>query len=118
MDNSPDSDCITLVSLGPPYFLKRYHTLQLFKMAVIEHQVEDMAILFTTSVEYLKSTPLRGSLFQNDYSPGIISSIFTEFYVDHTEPLAALQEYKDKHGDWPLGELFDGHEYFLAVPIV
>lgn len=65
------------------------------------HFMRDHAagILSTTNVEYLKSAQLRGSLFQNDYSPGIVSSVFTEFYVDHGEPLAALQEYKDAYGD-------------------
>jgi hypothetical protein len=45
-----------------------------------------------------------------------ISSVFTKFYVDHTEPLKVLAHYKNK-GQWCLGELTDGHEFLTIFPI-
>jgi hypothetical protein len=74
-------------------------------------------ILATTPIEYLKSPQLRGTLFEEYPStdPGVISSIFTEFYVDHNEPLAALKPYRSA---WPLGVLLDGHEYLILVHVV
>lgn len=41
--------------------------------------------------------------------------MYTEFYVDHTEPLEALEVFK-KRG-WCLGELLDGHEYLVILPV-
>jgi len=70
-------------------------------------------VLETTPVNYLKSAQLRGSLFEEDpIDPSAISSVFTQFYVSHEEPLEALNEYRSI---WPLGELLDGHEFFLLV---
>jgi hypothetical protein len=45
-----------------------------------------------------------------------ISSVFTDFYVDHAKPLEALSVYK-AHQQWVLGELLDGHEFLTIVPI-
>ena len=74
-------------------------------------------ILASTNVEYLTSAELRGSLFQTDHEEGLISSVFTNFFVDHTEPLAALEDFQSR-GDWCLGELLDGHEYLLVIPVL
>ncbi len=49
-------------------------------------------------------------LFENDCNTGAISSVFTNFYVDHHEPLEALAIYKAS-GGWILGELLEGHKY-------
>ena len=72
-------------------------------------------VLRSTPVDYLKSPRLRGTLFEEDpIDPAAISSIFTEFYVNHHEPLEVLEEYKSI---WPLGALLDGHEYFVLVKV-
>lgn len=53
-------------------------------------------IIDATSVNYLKTSRLRGSIFQedSDSESGAVSSAFTEFYVDHDEPLQALAVWK------------------------
>ncbi|KAF8902259.1 hypothetical protein CPB84DRAFT_1814979 [Gymnopilus junonius] len=73
-------------------------------------------ILASTPVNYLKGAPLLGSLFSTGTSEndlrGIISAIDTQFYVDHAEPL------EDKQGGgWCLGELKEGHEFLIVVPV-
>ncbi|KAG1818517.1 uncharacterized protein BJ212DRAFT_1268969, partial [Suillus subaureus] len=73
-------------------------------------------ILASSSISYLKTTQLRGSLFQDSCDNKAISSVFTKFYVEHTEPLAVLEKYKEK-GQWCLGELLDGHEFLAIFPI-
>ena len=60
---------------------------------------------------------LRGSLFEDKCSSGAVSCVFTSFYVDHVEPLAALAAYKAR-GQWLLGELLDGHEFLIILPVV
>lgn len=55
-------------------------------------------VLEATDVQYLQRAQLRGSLFQEDCNSGAVSSVFTEFYVDHREPLEALDEFKAKSG--------------------
>lgn len=45
--------------------------------------------------------------------PGVVSSVDTHFFVDHQEPLKALERVKQQ-GQWRLGDLLDGHE-FLAI---
>jgi hypothetical protein len=72
-------------------------------------------VLGPTPVEYLKSPYLRGTLFEDQpIDPTAISSIFTEFYVDHHEPLEVLKKYEST---WPLGALLDGHEFFVLVKL-
>ena len=44
----------------------------------------------------------------------MVSSVNTNFFVDHTEPLEALASVKENM-DWPLGELTDGHEFLLIL---
>jgi len=72
-------------------------------------------IFNVTPIEYLKDIKLRGSLFEN-CSSGVISSVYTEFYVDHNEPLEALKVFKEA-GRWPLGDLLDGHEFLVILPV-
>lgn len=74
------------------------------------------AVISSTHVEYLKSAPLRGSLFQDDVTDGSISSIDTAFFVDHTEPNRILAQYVADN-KWALGELVEGHEFVVLVPI-
>ena len=72
-------------------------------------------ILAASDVSYLKSVQLRGSIFEADCNTGAVSSVFTEFYVDHDEPLEALDKFKVR-GPWCLGDLLDGHEYLVVFP--
>ena len=48
---------------------------------------------------------------------GAISSVDTNFFVDHAEPLKALNRVREGGLDWPLGELLDGHEFLLMIEI-
>ncbi|KAG1835597.1 hypothetical protein EV424DRAFT_1562772, partial [Suillus variegatus] len=73
-------------------------------------------ILESSPISYLKAAQLRGTLFQDNCDNKAISSVFTEFYVNHTEPLAVLRQYK-KRGQWCLGELLNGHEFLAIFPI-
>ena len=72
-------------------------------------------ILAASDISYLKAVHLHGSLFQEveEVAPGTISSVFTEFYVNHEEPLEVLGKVRAKE-KWCLGDLLDGHE-FLAL---
>ncbi|KIM82894.1 hypothetical protein PILCRDRAFT_820189 [Piloderma croceum F 1598] len=97
--------------------------LALCKSARVSIQRIDLAfmksnaikVLGPTPVEYLKSPYLRGTLFEDQpIDPTAISSIFTEFYVDHQEPLEVLKKYEST---WPLGALLDGHEFFVLVKL-
>ena len=72
-------------------------------------------ILAKSPVEYIKDMSLRGSLFHDDCKNGTVSSVFTNFYIDHAEPLEALHKYNKACG-WVLGGLVDGHEFFVLLP--
>ena len=78
------------------------------------------AIIEVSPVKYVRGMQLRGSLFENTVGiaaePGAISTVYTEFFVDHNEPLAALKIFKDS-GKWCLGELLEGHEFLIILPI-
>lgn len=48
---------------------------------------------------YVKDAQLRGSCFDSEHkTSGLISSAFTNFYVDHDEPLAAFAEVREYYG--------------------
>lgn len=59
---------------------------------------------------------LHGSLFEVGCTSGAVSAVYTEFYVDHEEPLSALEVFKEQ-GKWFLGELLEGHEFLIILPI-
>lgn len=75
------------------------------------------AILATSPIEYLRTARLVGSAFNPTSTTTAISSVYTNFFVDHVEPLEALTEFLAKAGQeaWPLGELLDGHEFLIIV---
>jgi len=78
---------------------------------------ENAKLIFEASpVDYVRAMQPRGSLFEKDCTSGAISSVNTEFYVDHDEPLAALQTFKAS-GKWSLGELLEGHEFLIIVSV-
>ena len=71
-------------------------------------------VLKQSPVEYVRTAELQGKLFKPDDTTGAISSVDTNFFVDHTEPLEALQWIRSGLS-WPLGELLDGHEFLLII---
>ncbi|KAG1746511.1 hypothetical protein EDB19DRAFT_1894246 [Suillus lakei] len=79
-------------------------------------RVHAKGILQSSPISYLNDAQLKGVLFEDNCDNGSISSVFTKFYVDHTEPLKVLAHYKNK-GQWCLGELADGHEFLAIFPI-
>ena len=78
-----------------------------------DHAAEFMK---TSPVDYIKGAKLRGSLFGHldDVADGTVSSVDTNFYVDHTEPIEALERVR-KNVEWPLGDLMEGHEFLLVL---
>jgi hypothetical protein len=72
---------------------------------------------YLTPIEYLKNIKLQGELFEDNCTSGAISCVYTKFCVDHTEPLEALQIFRQR-GGWCLGELLDGHEFLIILPIL
>lgn len=67
-------------------------------------------------IRYVKDAKLRGRLFHPEDVSGLVSSVDTGFWVDHTEPLEALEWARDTK-NWPLGELHDGHEFLLILEV-
>ena len=65
-------------------------------------------------IRYVQDAKLRGSLFNPEDASGLVSSVDTGFWIDHTEPLEALAWARDI-GDWPLGDLHNGHEFLLVL---
>lgn len=66
-------------------------------------------------VRYIRDALLHGSLFEDDVTDGSISSIYTGFFVDHTEPDEVLHNVRQSTV-WPFGELAEGCEFLLIVP--
>jgi hypothetical protein len=66
-------------------------------------------------IPYIKNAKLSGTLFDSDDSTGLVSGVNTGFFVDHEEPLEALELVK-QYWQWPLGDLPDGQEYLLILP--
>lgn len=73
------------------------------------------AIMKVSPVRYVANAKLCGTLFNNNDTSGMISGVDTGFYVDHEEPLEALQWLR-QFMEWPLGDLLDGHEFLLVIP--
>lgn len=69
----------------------------------------------SSPIPYVKDAKPCGSLFGPSDASGLVSGVDTQFFVDHTEPLEALDEVR-KQWDWPLGALPDGQEYLLILP--
>ena len=76
-----------------------------------------VSILETMTIRYLKSAQLWGSLFQEDPELQVVSSVFTNFFVDYNEPLVALAIFKEM-GSWSLEELLDRHEFLMILPVI
>ena len=75
------------------------------------------AIMASCPVDYVKTAKLHGSLFQDGVVDGSVSTAFTNFYVDHGEPLEALAKVREANIAWPFGDLPDGHEFLVLVKV-
>ena len=73
-------------------------------------------ILASTPIDYLKDAKPCGSLFDENCTTGAVSCLDTKFYLDHHEPLDALNIFKS-NGRWCLGELPEGNEFLIIVPV-
>ncbi|ORY17093.1 hypothetical protein BCR34DRAFT_622053 [Clohesyomyces aquaticus] len=74
------------------------------------------AVLEASPVGYIKKAKLRGSLFDAEETNGAVSSVYTQFFVDHTEPLEALAWVREGM-EWPLGDLLGGHEFLFLLKV-
>lgn len=74
------------------------------------------AVITASPINYIRNAKLCGRLFDSDDKSGLVSSVDTNFFINHTEPLEALVRVR-KRLDWPLGELFDGHEFILTIEV-
>ncbi|KAF4549670.1 Hypothetical protein D9617_20g027260 [Elsinoe fawcettii] len=71
-------------------------------------------IMSTSPVEYVRSAVPRGSLFEDDADEGVVSCADTNFYVDHAEPVEALDRIINEGRTWPYGTtLPEGHEFLV-----
>ncbi len=66
-------------------------------------------------VLYIADAKLCGTIFDTDDATGLVSGVNTGFFVDHAEPLEALEQLRHDW-NWPLGDLPDGYEFLLLVP--
>lgn len=97
---------IVVISIGTSIRSVDTYFCQRFAKSIIEN----------SPVDYVREMKLCGSLFDANCKTGAISAVFTSFYVDHTEPLEALAEYRE-HGPWALGELLEGHEFLVILQV-
>ncbi|KAJ8098965.1 hypothetical protein POJ06DRAFT_270041 [Lipomyces tetrasporus] len=74
------------------------------------------AVMKVSPISYVKDAKLRGSLFDPGDTSGRISSVDTNFFVDHAEPLEALAWVRQEF-EWPLGELLEGNEFVIILEV-
>jgi hypothetical protein len=73
-------------------------------------------IMASCPVVYVREAKLVGSLFEGTGAEaGVKSCADTNFYVDHQEPLHALEYTKQSGLEWPFGELPEGHEFLVLA---
>lgn len=73
------------------------------------------SVMKQSPIEYVRKAVPRGKLFEPYDASGVISFVYTDFFVDHTEPLEALRWVRQEGPEWPLSELLDGHEFLLIM---
>lgn len=73
-------------------------------------------VMHVSPIRYVKEAKLCGRLFHPEDATGVVSSVDTDFWIDHTEPLEVLARTRDRL-DWPLGDLHDGHEFLLVAEV-
>lgn len=74
------------------------------------------AIMKCSPIGYVRDAELRGSLYDCKDKSGAISSVNTEFHVDHAQALEALAWVRERR-EWPLGGLLEGHEFLLILEV-
>jgi hypothetical protein len=72
-------------------------------------------IMGSSPVAYVRNAKLRGSLFGAEEEGGVVCCADTGFFVDHAEPLAALEAVKNRGVEWPFGSLPEGCEFLVLV---
>jgi hypothetical protein len=72
-------------------------------------------IMDSSPVAYVRNAKLRGSLFGAEEEGGVVCCADTGFFVDHAEPLAALEAVKNRGVKWPFGSLPEGCEFLVLV---
>ncbi|TAQ84988.1 hypothetical protein B7494_g6696 [Chlorociboria aeruginascens] len=85
-------------------------SISTIKLGFIRRYAEE--VMKASPITYIKDAKLRGSVFTPGDTSGLVSSVDSGFFVDHSEPLEVLASVREDM-EWPLGELFDGHEFFL-----
>ncbi|KAK9357450.1 hypothetical protein V1504DRAFT_472055 [Lipomyces starkeyi] len=74
------------------------------------------AVMKVSPISYVKGAKLCGSLFDPGDTSGRISSVDTNFFVDHAESLEALAWVRQER-EWPLGELLEGIEFVIILEV-
>ncbi|KAI0203073.1 hypothetical protein F4808DRAFT_458296 [Astrocystis sublimbata] len=70
-------------------------------------------LMKASPIPYVKDAKLCGRLFDVN-NIDMVSGVDTDFFVDHEEPLQAL-DLIQQQWLWPLGNLPDGHEFLLLL---
>lgn len=104
------SKCISISVINPT--LNIAGSINTVRLKFIKEHAE--RIMRASPIRYVQDAKLRGSLFNPEDASGLVSSVDTGFWIDHTEPLEALAWARDI-GDWPLGDLHNGHEFLLVL---
>jgi hypothetical protein len=73
-----------------------------------------LSVIDASPVAYVRDAKLRGTLFDPHDMSGLVACVDTGFFVDHEEPLKALDRLRASR-EWPLGELREGHEFILIL---
>ena len=94
-----------------------YHTEQsVYSIDMSFCEQNTKGILIAWLVEYVKTMELCGSLFQDKCLSGTTSSVFTNFYLDHTNLLIGFSNDKGPC-PWCLGDLLEGQEFLIILPV-
>ncbi|OJD10138.1 hypothetical protein ACJ73_09921 [Blastomyces percursus] len=89
---------------------------QVLKLVSLDFAKENAeAIMKASPIPYIRKARQCGTLFETKDSTGLVCGVDTGFFVDHEEPLEALELVRHIR-QWPLGELLDGHECLLILP--
>ncbi len=93
------SECLLVFVVNP--MLNIVGSISTVRLDFLKDYAE--SIMKASPIRYVKDAKLRGSLFNPEDTSGLVSSVNTGFWVDHTEPLQALAWARDTL-PWPLGD--------------
>jgi len=93
--------------------IRARHGLEGVDLGAIKQQ--GRAVMESCPVRYVREAKLKGGLFEGGSGSGTTSWADTGFWVDHAEPLAALENTEQRAAAWPFGELPPGHEFLVIV---